>query len=258
MTRMVGAASRALDVLDVFLTEPGPLTIAQIGQRVDIPRSTLHELVYTLRERGYLEAEGDGFRLGLRLFELGSRYRARLDLAAAGQEEARGIVDACSETSQVAMLDGTEVVYIAKVDGTDALRLVSEVGLRLPATCTGVGKALLASLPDAELDARYPTDADLPVMTPNSIRTRRALKTELAATRARGYALDDCESNIAVRCVAAPVIDRSGAAVAAISVSVPTVRWTEGSERQLASLVRRASTRLSRRVGAEIDAPEVA
>jgi IclR family transcriptional regulator, KDG regulon repressor len=258
MTRVVAAVSRALDVIEVFMTVPGPLTIAQIGQRVDIPRSTLHELVYTLRERGYLDADSDGFRLGLRLFELGSRYRSRLDLAAAGQEEAQEIVDACDETSQVAILDGTEVVYIAKVEGTNVLRLVSAVGLRLPATCTGVGKALLASLPLGELDARYPTDADLPVMTPNSIRTRRALHAELEATRARGYALDDCESNIAVRCVAAPVIDGSGAAVAAISVSVPTVRWTAGTERQLANLVRRAGTRLSRRIGARIDAGEVA
>jgi DNA-binding IclR family transcriptional regulator len=86
----------------------------------------------------------------------------------------------------------------------------------------------------------------------------RRVAAELEATRARGYALDDCESNIAVRCVAAPVIDGSGAAVAAISVSVPTVRWTAGTERQLANLVRRAGTRLSRRIGVRIDAGEVA
>lgn len=256
--RLVGAVNRGLDVIEVFLSEPGPLTVPQIAQRVQIPRSTLHEIIHTLRMRGYLEEHGDGFGLGLRLFELGSVYRARLDVAALGEEEAQRLVDACGETSQVAMLDGTDVVYVAKVEGTDILRLVSEVGRRLPATCTGLGKALLASLPAAELQALYPTADHLAVMTPNSVKTPEALERELAATRARGYAVDDCESNIAVRCVAASFADASGATVAAISVSVPTVRWEKDTESRLAVLVRQAAARLSRRLGAAIDTTEVA
>jgi IclR family KDG regulon transcriptional repressor len=154
--------------------------------------------------------------------------------------------------------DHHEVVYVAKAEGTDPLRLVSDVGRRLPASCTGLGKALLANLSAAELDALYARDADLVAMTPNSIRTREALERELTATRTRGYAVDDCESNIAVRCVAAPVTDATGAVVAAISVSVPTVRWTRDTERRLADLVRQAAARLSRRLGAAIDSTEVA
>jgi IclR family transcriptional regulator, KDG regulon repressor len=248
--RLVGAVSRGLDVIEVFLTDPGPLTITQIGQRVQIPRSTLHEIVHTLHVRGYLDVDGDGFRLGLRLFELGNVYRAGLDLAAVGEEEAGRLVAATGETSQVAVLNGTDVVYVAKVDGTDMLRLVSEVGRRLPATCTGVGKAILAGLAPEAVARLYPTDADLAVMTPHSISSLEALNQELLMTRARGYALDNCESNIAVRCVAAPVTNSAGAAVAAISVSVPTVRWDEQSESILAELVLQAGRRLSRRLGA--------
>jgi DNA-binding IclR family transcriptional regulator len=248
--RLVGAVSRGLDVIEVFLTDPGPLTISQIGQRVEIPRSTLHELVHTLRVRGYLDARGGGFCLGLRLFELGNVYRARLKLATVGEEEAGRLVDATGETSQVAVLDGTDVVYVAKVDGTDLLRLVSEVGRRLPATCTGLGKAILAGLAHEQVAALYPTDADLAVMTPNSLRSREALTEELRNTRERGYAVDNCESNPAVRCVAAPILDASGAAVAAVSVSVPTVRWKETSEQTLSELVRAAGRRLSGHLGA--------
>jgi IclR family KDG regulon transcriptional repressor len=248
--RMVAAVSRSLDVLEVFLNEPGPLSVAQLSQRVDIPRSTLHEIVYTLRVRGYLEPQGDGFSIGLRLFELGNAYRAQLDLAAAGREEASQLVEATGETAQVAILDGTEVVYVAKVDGSDMLRLVSEVGRRLPATCTGVGKAILSGLPDEEVGALYPTDADLVVMTPHSIGSRATLAAQLARTREQGYAFDDCESNVAVRCVAAPIANASGAVVAAISVSVPTVRWDAKTEQRLAAVVRPAAARLSRRLGA--------
>jgi IclR family KDG regulon transcriptional repressor len=256
--RMVGAVSRSLDVIELFLTEPGPLTVSEIGQRVQIPRSTLHEIVHTLRVRGYLEADRDGLRLGLRLFELGNAYRSQLDLAAAGQEEAGQLARITGETSQVAVLDGRDVVYVAKVEGSNMLRLVSEVGRRLPATCTGVGKAMLATLAPAEVEALFPTDADLAIMTPHSVNSSEALAAELAVTRSRGYAIDDCESNIAVRCVAVAVRNASGAGVAAISVSVPTVRWNADTQRRLADLVRQAGARLSRHLGAAVDATEVA
>jgi DNA-binding IclR family transcriptional regulator len=248
--RMVGAVSRGLDVLEVFLQEPGPLTVAQIAQRVQIPRSTLHEIVHTLQVRGYLEPRGDGFSIGVRLFELGNVYAARLDLTAAGREEAEQLVQATGETSQVAIRDGSEVLYVAKVDGSDMLRLVSEVGRRLPASCTGVGKAMLAGLSSQEVGALYPTDGALVVLTPHSIDTRAALLHELERTRERGYALDDCESNIAVRCVAAPIADASGAVAAAISVSIPTARWSSETEQQVSTVVRQAAARLSGRLGA--------
>jgi IclR family KDG regulon transcriptional repressor len=247
--RMVGAVSRGLDVLEVFLQERGPLTIAEIGERVDIPRSTLHEIVHTLRVRGYLEPHGDRFSIGVRLFELGNAYHTLLDLTAAGREEAGRLAKATGETSQVAIRDGADVVYVAKVDGSDMLRLVSEVGRRLPATCTGVGKAILAGLEIAEVDALYPTDGTLAVLTPHSLRTQVALRDELERTRERGYAVDDCESNIAVRCIAAPVADASGAVVAAISVSIPTARWNAETEERVSTVVREAGARLSRRLG---------
>jgi IclR family KDG regulon transcriptional repressor len=248
--RMVAAVSRGLDVLEVFLQEPGPLTVAQLAQRVEIPRSTLHEIVHTLRVRGYLEPRGDGFSIGVRLFELGNAYAAALDLTVAGREEAELLVQATGETSQVAIRDGADVLYVAKVDGSDMLRLVSEVGRRLPASCTGVGKAMLAGLSTAEVQALYPTDGAMVVLTPRSFHTRAALLDELQRTRDRGYAVDDCESNIAVRCVAASVADASGAVVAAISVSIPTARWGGETEQSVSKVVREAAARLSRRLGA--------
>jgi IclR family KDG regulon transcriptional repressor len=206
--------------------------------------------VATLRGRGYLEAVDGGYVLGVRLFELGRAYHGRLNLASLGEAAARRVVDACQETSQVAVLDGTEVVYIARVDGTHSVRLVSEVGQRLPAHCTGLGKALLSGLSDDELERRYPEGEALPSMTPSSITHAAKLKRAILAVRSSGVAFDDCESNIALRCVAAPIPDAEGRVVAAISVSVPTVRWNDDQQRRLTALVLNGSTEVSRRLGA--------
>jgi DNA-binding IclR family transcriptional regulator len=253
----VNAASRALDLLEALLDDRRPLTPAELGRRLDIPRSTLHELVHTLADRGYLRATPDGYTLGVRLFELGGAFRTRLDVAAIGQEAARELVAACQETSQVAVLDGSEVVYIAKVDGTHPVRLVSEVGRRLPASCTALGKALLSGLSERALDTLYPSGGPLPTMTRDSIADLDQLKRALGEVRRTGVAFDDCESNEAVRCIAAPVRDAAGDVVAAISVSAPTIRWSDAQRARLVELVVDAAARVSQQLAAPAQATDV-
>jgi IclR family transcriptional regulator, KDG regulon repressor len=127
--------------------------------------------------------------------------------------------------------------------------MVSAVGRRLPAHCTAVGKMLLSGLTGAELDARYPLERPLPAMTPNSITTPAGLRHVLAEVRARGLATDYCESNPDVACVAAPVHDHTGTMVAAISISVPTVRWSHQREQELAALATEGAGKLSTQLG---------
>jgi IclR family transcriptional regulator, KDG regulon repressor len=249
--RAVPAVSRALDILELFLDRPS-LTAPQITERLELPRTTVHELVTTLVDRGYLEAIAGAptrFRLGMRLFQLGSQFADRLDLVREAQDAAADIAAACDETVHVAVLDGTNVVYVAKVDSTHPVRMVSAVGRRLPAHCTAVGKMLLSGLTDEALEARYPRGQNLPAMTPNSISSPAKLRTHLQAIRADGLAHDECESNEAVRCVAAPVHDHSGRMVAAMSISVPTIRWTDGRQAEWSRLVRTGAQRLSERLG---------
>jgi DNA-binding IclR family transcriptional regulator len=127
--------------------------------------------------------------------------------------------------------------------------MVSAVGRRLPAHCTAVGKMLLSGLRPEALDARYPRGQALSAKTPNSISSPSRLRTHLAAIRSEGLAYDDCESNDAVRCVAAPVYDHSGEMVAAMSISVPTMRWTEQRRIEWSQLVREGAATLSGRLG---------
>jgi len=251
MARAVPAVTRALDVLELFLDRP-TLTAPEITERLALPRTTVHELVNTLLDRSYLVAL-DGspirYRLGLRLFQLGNQFAEQLDLTREAHSAAAEVAQACDETVHVAVLEGTHVIYIAKADSTHSVRMVSAVGRRLPAHCTAIGKALLSGLSAAALDARYPRDRPLAAMTPRSITSSGRLRTEVASVAESGLAYDDCESNEAVRCVAAPVHDHSGAMVAAMSVSVPIIRWTDPNSAQWAALVRDGAAALSARLG---------
>lgn len=251
MGRAVPAVSRALDILELFLDRPA-LSAPQITEKLDLPRTTVHELVTTLADRGYLEAVAGAptrFRLGMRLFQLGSQFADRLDLVREAQEAAGKVAVSCDETVHVAVLDGTNVVYIAKVDSTHPVRMVSAVGRRLPAHCTGVGKMLLSGLSEEAFDARYPRSQNLMAMTPRSIVSRAKLHAHLAEIRATGLSYDDCESNEAVRCVAAGVYDHTGRMVAAMSISAPTIRWNEDNAARWAELIAEGAQELSQRLG---------
>ncbi|MER7518374.1 IclR family transcriptional regulator [Streptomyces sp. NPDC126499] len=251
MGRLVPAVTRAFDILELFLQSDDTLSAPEITRKLGLPRTTTHELLTTLAARHYLALvpEQPGrYRLGVRTHQLGSRYAEQLDLAAEGRRVAQEIAETCDETVHVAVLEDLDVIYIAKVDSTHAVRMVSAAGRRLPAHCTSVGKMLLAALPEAELDARI-DGRELAAMTPNSITDPAALRAELAAVRARGTATEHRESNPDVSCVAAPVRDGSGRVVAALSISVPVIRWSEERETELTTLAARGAADLSLRLG---------
>jgi IclR family KDG regulon transcriptional repressor len=256
MGRVVPALSRALDILELFLDRP-VLSAPDITERLDLPRTTVHELVGTLVERAYLVPVGGQparYRLGIRLFQLGASFADQLDLAREAQDVAHDVAAACDETVHIAVLDGADVVYIAKVDSTHPVRMVSAVGRRLPAHCTAVGKVLLSGLSAEALDARYPRGQALPAMTPSSITSRSRLRAELDDVRRHGLAYDRCESNDAVQCVAAPVYDRDGGLVAAMSIAAPTMRWNDQRQREWSGLVAGGAARLSARLGHRVSA----
>jgi IclR family transcriptional regulator, KDG regulon repressor len=247
--RTVPALDRGLQILELVARTESPVKAGDIATLLGFPRSATYELVSTLKERGYLTQDRDGaVGLGPQLFALGSRYGQSLDLAHVAQEIATSIRDQCHETVQVGTLEGREVLYIARADPERLVRLVSQVGRRLPAHCTALGKVLLAQLSPGELDERL-GGIDLEALTPQSITQPEALRAELLRTRAEGLGRDDRESNPEVRCVAAPAWDATGRCAAAISISVPTERMTPEHAADLTGLVREAARILSGRLG---------
>jgi IclR family KDG regulon transcriptional repressor len=247
------ALRRGLDILELFLDRATEeLRVPEIVERLRLPRASVHELVGTLVERGYLTEHPrrpNTYVLGVRAFQLGSSYERSLDLVREGTRVAADVVASCNETVQMTILDHTDVVFVAKVDSTAPVRLVSDVGRRLPAHCTAGGKALLSALDDKVLTGWYPADGRLPVLTPSSIDSLERLKAQLADVRTRGWASEYCESNDDAFCVAAPVHDRTGAAVAAMSISVPSVRWSAEREQLLAAQIVESAREVSTALG---------
>src|SRR3954452_9366009 len=185
MSRAVPAASRALNILELFLDAP-VLSAAEIVNQLGLPRTTVHELLGTLADRSYLvvlPGQPLRYQLGVRLFQLGSVFAQQLDLAREAQKVAAEVAAECDETVHVAILEGTDVIYIARVESTHPVRMVSAVGRRLPASCTGVGKLLLSALDDGEVEALYSGLDALPTMTSRSISSLARLKRELAEIR---------------------------------------------------------------------------
>ncbi|MEU5682670.1 IclR family transcriptional regulator [Streptomyces venezuelae] len=251
MGRLVPAVTRSLDILELFLEGDGTFSAPEVTRRLQLPRTTVHELLTTLAARSYLVQIPDQpgrYRLGVRTYQLGSRYAEQLDLAAEGRQVAQQVAETCDETVHVAILEDTDVIYIAKVDSTHAVRMVSAAGRRLPAHCTSVGKMLLASLPREELEGRV-RGGEFTAMTPDSITDPDELLAALADVRERGVAVEHRESNPDVSCVAAPVRDSAGRVVAALSISVPVIRWSEERERELADLAAKGAGDLSARLG---------
>ncbi|PXY31458.1 IclR family transcriptional regulator [Prauserella muralis] len=254
MARLVPAVLRAADILELFLGDEATLSAGEIAERLGLPRSTTHELLTTLVERQYLvrrSGEETTFRLGPRLLELGSRYQQRLEFAAEADAVARQVAAECRETVHVAVLDGLDVVYLSKIDSTHSVRLISEVGRRLPAHCTAVGKVLLAGLDPEDLAGRL-RGHKLVALTENSITSRTRLREQIAQVRASGVAHERSESNPDAGCVAAPVVDAQGEWVAGMSISIPTSRHADELWPRWEKLVREGAAELSRRLGGRL------
>jgi len=252
VSRKIPSIQRAFEVLELFLQGTRALSVPEIVARLNFPRTTAYEIVNTLLASGYLttaEDQRNRVSLGFKLFELGSAYAANFDLVSEGRSVAMSLVAQCDETVQMAVRDCTEAVFVAKVDCSKLVRLVSAVGSRLPAHCTGVGKVLLSALSDEEIVDLYQGQRQLTKMTANSITSVSKLLKELEVIRRRALAYDDCESNVDVRCVAAPVYDGRGQMVAAMSFSVPITRMSLSRQDELADIIRKGAKELSRRLG---------
>ena len=247
----VKSSARSLDILELLAGYRDGLTLSEICEERGWPKSSTLALLRTLRQRNYL-ADGRrprSYRLGPQVALLGAAYLAGVDLVRIGQEVVHAVSRRCDETVHLATLDGSDVLYVAKEEGTGQVRMVSAVGKRIPAHGTGVGKMLLSGLSGEELARRLPAGRPLAALTATTITDRAALFAELDATRRRGYAIDNGESTLGLRCLAAPVYDANGRMVAAMSVSVPSPRFTAERASWLLDVIRDGAADLSRRLG---------
>jgi DNA-binding IclR family transcriptional regulator len=221
----VKSARRVLDILELLASAPRGLSFSQVADNLALPKSSLYSLLRTLTDRHWLEVDEETRRywIGVRAWEAGQGYHRAADLERLARpylEEARTELD---ETVQLAILEGTEVLYVGKVETDRPFKLVSHVGMRLPAYATGLGKVLLAYLPPDELHRKM-AGVTLEPFTERTVKDLPELEKRLAAIRRRGFGLDDGEHVRGVCCVAVPVRDKNNNVVAAMSCTIPAAR----------------------------------
>ena len=251
-----GTASleKALDVLEAVGAAPSGLSQAELISRVPLPKTTLYRIVGTLVDRGILRRDTSHrvYRLGFRYLEMVRNAYLKPDLVAAASNELRALRDLTGETSYLAVLDGNEVRSLERCDGAHTSRSAAALGQSKPIYCTGQGKAILSVMDEVDRDRVLKGIAFEP-FTIHTLSDRRQLLLELKATLARGFAIDDEEIVMGVRCVAAPIVDAQGKVRGALSVAGPAYRLS----RERLMLLGPELVDAARRVGAELRTSQV-
>ncbi len=238
----VQSVHRALDLIEIVAGAGGQLAIGEIAAASDIPLPTIHRLLQTLVERGYMrQTPNRHYALGFRLVPLGTTASSMVGINT--QAILGELVDELGETANLAILSGAHAEYVAQVPSRHAMRMFTEVGRQVELHCSGVGKALLAQLDDAQIRSVIDR-VGLPGYTAHTLTTETALLADLAEIRRRGYAMDEEEKEIGVRCVSTP-IKAAGTSWMAVSVSGPRARMTDEIVARAIPLLQAAAERLA-------------
>ena len=247
----LGALGHGLAVLDMFDMDRQKITGAEIARHLGIHKSTASRIASNLVLSGYLvpATNGSGFRLSGKLSRLGAIASADTHLTTLSRDHVQALVDDVGETCHVGVLEGHEAVTVVLVDGSYSVRLHSWVGKRNDAHTTAMGKALLAGLSDATIDMLFPKKA-LPQRTEHTVATVAALKEQLAVIRRHGFALDNEELELGLRCIAAPIIDHSGSVVAALTIAGAASRLTMAKIDSYVAKIKACAAKISTEFGA--------
>ena len=248
---LINSVPRAAQILDSFSFEKPTYTNTELSKKLRLNKSSVTRLLYSLERTGFLERNGKTgeYRLTHRLFRIGSVYINQVSLHREAMPLLSELAASCRETVHLAILNEFEVFYLDKVESSQSIGMMSRVGNRSPAYCTGVGKVVLAHRNEENLEAFF-RSVELKQYTPNTITDPSDLRLHLRKIREQGYAIDDSEHEIEVKCVAAPIRDRAEGVVAGISVSGPIFRMTpERIESELIAAVKETAHKISTRLG---------
>lgn len=246
-TYEVPALRRAQDILKVLASTGEPVRVATLREATGLSRSTLYLLLNSLQRQHWVEKRSDGYLIGVKLFELGNAYVRHDGYQSVFRALAAAFVATHDEVVQLATLDGTDVVYIAREDSRRPVRLVSDLGSRLPAHCSALGKALLATLSEAELIDLLPEK--LTAVTRRTITRRAALLRELEVVRETGQASEYEESAAGLACFAAYAGRTAYGKRLAVSTSIPIGRVDQKREKQIRLAIARMALRIDARIG---------
>ena len=248
----IQAVDRAIDVLEA-LARGGATSLSALAVEMDQSPATLYRILTTFRLRGLVENNDatQEWMIGASAFRIGAVYLRRSTVASRAMPAMRDLMAATGETANLGVEAEGQVMFIAQVETHESIRAFFPPGTQGPLHASGIGKALLASYAEARLQ-KLLENAVLTHYTPQTLTSPTALRADLAATQARGYAIDDNEKTPGMRCIAAPIFNHLGEAVAGISVSGPSNRLTADKVAQVGALVTSAANSISRALGADM------
>ena len=224
--RRLSSVATAIELLKAFSEDEVELGISTLAKRLGVAKSTAHRLASTLVAENLLEQDraSGKYRLGLALFRLGTLVRRRMNVSEVARPHLFSLREKTNETVHLAILDGTEIMYVYFLESTQAVRMRSDLGLRKPAHCTAEGQAILAFRPS---DVAAVVRKGLAPRTPRTLTDPDELTKALEVVRQKGCAVEDEESEIGMRCIAAPIQNDAGEVVAAIGVGGPVSRLSK-------------------------------
>lgn len=248
----VQSVERALKILIILAEARMPLSLSQVRDRTGLNISTAHRLLHTLMNFGFIsqDRETGKYMLGLRTFEVGHAALYSFDIRTMARPLLQELVDRTKETTNLAILDQHEVVYIDQIESANIMKIFARIGSRGPIHCTGAGKALLAHYSDREFDRFIQQNTPLQAYTASTITDPQKLKDEMLAIRRNGHTLDNGELEDGVRCVGVPIWNFENKAIASVSVSGPDSRLTDTFiNGHLIPEVKSAAAKISERLG---------
>jgi len=241
---------KSLSVLELLLQKDSSMNMTELSEKLGFYPSTIHRILDTLKHWGYVEQDShtQKYQLGLKALELGMAKLHQMDLVREVTPYLKELVNQCNETVHLGVLEEGEVLYLAKEESSQTIRMCSFVGKRAPVHCTALGKVLLAYLPEGErkkiLGKRV-----LPRLTEKTITDKRELEKELNKVKKQGFALDRGENEKDVRCIAAPIRNYQGKVIAAVSISGPAFRIDVNTQNNLKEALLQTSKKISKRLG---------
>lgn len=224
--------------------------ITELAQRVMMSKSTVYRFLQTMKSLGYVTQEGESekYSLTLKLFELGAKALQNVDLIRSADVQMRELSRLTKETIHLGALEEDSIVYIHKIDSLYNLRMYSRIGRRNPLHTTAIGKVLLAWRDRAEVK-NILKEVEFKRSTANTIVTSEALIEVLDQVKVQGFGEDNEEQEEGLRCIAVPVFDRFGVVIAGLSISFPTIRFSEEAKSDYVAMLHRAARTLSAEMG---------
>jgi DNA-binding IclR family transcriptional regulator len=253
MIDVVQSVDRALSILEILSENVSGMGLTEISSKINLHKSTVHRLLGTLISNNFVTQDSvtNKYKITIKLYELGVKKIATMDILEVSKPYTKALMKSLNEVVHLVIRDKNDIIYIDKVEADNTIRMASTIGRRSPLYCTSVGKSMMANMTNEEIKQIWKT-TNIQKLTGNTITDYDMFLKELKLIREKGYAEDDEENEMGVRCIGAPIFNHKGEVEGAISISGPSIRVTKDKVEAFAKEVKKYARLISIELGYEL------